>query len=57
MGNMKKHTTKQTPLSKTEIMTLIAYSSRLKKMRDKMNEEIKNIDHYLEYVIVNYPKN
>ncbi len=54
---MKKHTTKQTPLSKTEIMTLIAYSSRLKKMRDKMNEEIKNIDHYLEYVIVNYPKN
>lgn len=56
-GNMKKHTVKQTPLSKSEIMTLIAYISRLKKMRDKMNEEIKNIDDYLEYIIVNYPKN
>lgn len=54
---MKKHTTKQTPLSREEILTLIAYVSRLKKMRDKINDEVKNIDNYLEYVIVNYPKN
>jgi hypothetical protein len=54
---MKKHSVKQSPLSREEILTLIAYVSRLKKMRDKMNYEIKNIDDYLEYQIVNYPKN
>jgi hypothetical protein len=50
----KKHSVKKTPLSREEILTLIAYVTRLKKMRDKINEEIKNIDHFLEYQIVNY---